>query len=389
MTKMFSSIVRLPPEGTLLRDLAVTSLAYVSEYGDVCNVEVDFLWDAVKVSAPTPQAALDPFRSLYKAAADIAAQKAKEIRLGVLRNDQQILSKLLRKPVKGFTYFDAIKDFLYAYLTREPDLSPFSRVEVGARGIELGEGRFAAINPLVSERYEHGLEFWRLNYSRELQVRLDEAWYALILAGFALAAASFVGDDLLLIYLPEDLVRTMRSLGKAFEVLKALGRLQGLHGKLSAIVREERCSTEPFPAFVLLVSLKLVERAEDRGALYDFNYSLPLAYSRLRRAGNVFTMVEKRRAELFDTIKFAVKVAREDVRLVEELLDRARRTLHLGAGVATRRKDEPDFTVYSRFFTLLLQAIHGAYPSHEVAYYGARYDLISGELVEGIIRALA
>jgi|GEM_PF-4251331 len=397
MSQEFTLIVKLPPENTLLRDLAVTSLAYINEYGGAEGVQVDFLHDMVKIRAQTRQIALDLFRSLYQEAAIIADQKATKIRLGILRNDQQILSKLLKREVKGFTYLDVIRDFLHAYSIMDFDPHPLSRVEVGDEGIRLGQGNFTAINPLICERYEHGLEFWRLNYKRKLQIRLDEAWYALILAGFALTVTSFIGDDLLLIYPPEDFVYVAETSSKLFEVLKALGKLEGFHKKVCEIAFEEWCPVEPFPAFILLVSLNLVKKAEDTSALYTLNYSLPLAFSKLRRAGNVFSMVEKRRAELFNTLKFAIKlmmknIEKEGLRLVEELANIARRTLHLGGGISKRRKDEVDFTVYNRFCTLLFQAIEGAYSPYEVVYYGARYGdkhgLISRELAEGIIRAL-
>jgi len=394
MSQEFTLIVKLPPENTLLRDLAVTSLAYISEYGNAEGVRVDFLHDMVKISAQTRQIALDPFKSLYQEAANIADRKATKIRLGILRNDQQILSKLLKKEVKGFTYLDVIRDFLHAYSIMNFDLSSLSRVEVSDEGIRLGQGDFSAINPLISERYEHGLEFWRLNYRRKLQIRLDEAWYALILAGFALTAVSFIGDDLLIIYPPEDFIHVAETPSKIFEVLKALGRLEGFHKKVCEIAFEEWCPVEPFPAFILLVSLNLVKKAEDVSALYMLNYSLPLAFYKLRRTGNVFSMVEKRRAELFDTLKFATKlmmmkeIAKEGWQLVEDLANIARRTLHLGGGVAKQRRGEADFTVYNRFCTLLFQAIQGAYSPYEVVYYGARYGLISRELAEEIIRAL-
>jgi len=398
MSQRFTLIVKLPPENTLLRDLAVTSLAYISEYGAVQDVRVDFLHDIVKISAQTRQTVLDLFKSLCQEAANIANQKATKIRLGILRNDQQILSKLLKKEVRGFTYLDVLRDFLHAYSTADFDLSSrlsasLGRVEVGDKGIKLGQGDFAAINLLISERYEHGLEFWRLNYRRELRIRLDEAWYALVLAGFALTVASFIGDELLIIYLPEDLIRAAESPSKIFEVLKDLGKLKGFHKKVCEIAFEEWCPTEPFLAFILLISLNLVEGAKDTEALYMLNYSLPLAFCKLRRAGNVFTMIEKRRAELFDALKFATKLmmketAKEGPRLLRELANIARRTLHLGGGIVRQRRGEADFTVYNRFCTLLFQAIQGAYSPYEIVYYGARYGLISKELAEGIIRAL-
>jgi hypothetical protein len=393
MSQEFTLIVKLPPENTLIRDLAVTSLAYISEYGVVQGVRVNFLHDMVKISAQTRQAILDLFKSLYREAANIANQKAIKIRLGILRNDQQVLSKLLKREVRGFTYLDALRDFLHAYSTASFNLSSLSRIEVSDKGIELGQGDFAAINLLTSERYEHGLEFWRLNYRRGLQIRLDETWYALVLAGFALTVASFIEDELLIIFLPEDLIRVAESPSKIFEVLRDLGKLEGFHKKVCEIAFEEWCPIEPFPAFILLISLNLVERAENTEALYMLNYSLPLAFCKLRRVGNVFTMIEKRRAELFDALKFVTKLVmketvKEEMRLVRELANIARRTLHLGGGIARQRRGEADFTIYNRFCTLLFQAIQGAYSPYEVVYYGARYGLISEELAEGIICAL-
>jgi hypothetical protein len=393
MSQEFTLIVKLPPENTLLRDLAVTSLAYIGEYGTVQGVQVDFLRNMVKISAKTRQIALDPFKSLYQEAANIADQKATKIRLGILRNDQQILSKLLKREVRGFTYLDVVGDFLHAYSTMNFDLFSLSRVEVSDEGVKLGQGDFVAINPLIGERYEHGLEFWRLNYRRKLQIRLDETWYALILAGFALTVASFIENDLLIIYPPEDFIHMARPPSKIFEVLKVLGKLKGFHKKVCEIAFGEWCPIEPFPAFILLISLNLVEGAEDREALYMLNYSLPLAFCKLRRTVNVFTMVEKRRAELFDVLKFATKLmmreaAKERLQLLRELANIARRTLHLGGGFAKQRKGEADFTVYNRFCMLLFQAIQGAYSPYEVVYYGSRYGLISKELAEGIIRAL-
>lgn len=386
----FSLTVKLPPEGTLLRDLAVTSLLYVSEclYISGCpDVSVEWQSDVVMISASTQAPITDAFRSLYEEAAEIAEQRVGRIRLGMLQNDQQVMSKLLRHGAKGFTYLDAIKDFLRAYLQRQPTLSSLNQVVVGVGGMVLGQGGFVALNPLVAERYEYGLEFWRLNYSRKFRVELDETWYALVLAGLALTASAFVNDELLIIYLPEELIRIPRT-SKIFEVVReAFGGLKGLHKEASKIVYEERCLTEPFPAFVMLLSCNLAKKAREFKTLYILN-SLPIALCRLRRAGNVFTMVDKRRAELFDVVRFTAKLAKEDTQLIDELIRVCRRTLQLAMGIP-RRGDEPDFTVYNRFCTLLLQAIQGAYPPYDIAYYGARYQLISKPLTEAIIRALS
>jgi hypothetical protein len=392
MSGGFTLVIKLPPEETLLRDFAITSLAYVKEYGDVENVQVEFLLDKIRVSAQSQEAVLDIFRALYQDAANIADNKVKKIHLGILQNDQRILSELLRRrEVEGFTYLDVVRDFLNAYALSDIDLLSLGQVKMNARGIRLGKGNFAAVNWLTSERYEYGMEFWRLNYRRRLQIRLDETWYALILAGFALSVSSFIGNDLIIVYLPEDFIYSVKSPSKIFEALEALGKLRGYHRKLSEIIYEEWCPPEPFSAFTLLISLNLVMRAEDVSALYLLNYSLPLALCRLRRTKNVFTMIEKRRTELFDTLKFATKLIMMEngKELVEELANIAKRTLHLGGDIAKKRKNEADFTVYNRFCTLLLQAIQGAYSPYEIVYYGTRYHIIRDtDLAEGIIHAL-
>ena len=380
MSGEYTLIVKLPPEGTLLRDLVVTSLAYIREFGYDQNVEVSFEGSAVKISAQSRDTILDLFKGLYREAAHVADAKSERIRLGILLNDQRILSRLLKREVKGLTYLDAIRDFLYAHASTDLDLSSLKDVEVRDRGIKLGQGNFATINPLVSERYEHGLEFWRLNYERKLEVLLNEEWYALTLAGFAFATASFIDGDLLMVYLPEHFVASE----VPEKLLKALGEVHGPHSlqkKVNKIVYEEQHPAEPFSAFVLLVSLNLVKGAENSPVLYAHRYSLPLALCKLRRANNVFTMLEKKQAELFDTLRFAARLMKEGVELVEELIRVARRTLSLRLGA--------EFTIYNRFCNLLLQSIQGAYSPYEVAYYGARNGLMSYSLVKGIISALS
>ena len=376
--------IRLPPEGTLLRDLTMTSLSYIHEHGRE-DLKLSFEGDVVRIRTWSTQVFSDSFKGLYEEAANIASVKSEKIRLGLLLNDRGVLSKLLKKELKGFTYLDAIRDFLQARARKDPDFLSLSTIEVRGDEIRLGRGGFVpAINPLVSERYEHGLEFWKLNYARKLRIVLDEEWYAMVLAGFALAIASLVNGDLLMVYLPEDFM--MRGVpDKLFEVLKALGGLRGFYGlqkKVNGVIYRRQCPAEPYSAFLLFTSLNLVKEAQDISALYVHNHSLPLALCKLRRSGNVFTMMERKRAELFDALRFAARLMREGEGLVEELLEVVERALSLRMGA--------ELTTYHRFCNLLLQSIQGAYSPYEVAYYGARSDLIHDhKLVRGIINALS
>lgn len=386
----FSLTVKLPPEDTILRDLALTSLIYVRERGFVHGVNIEWAWDTLSISAPSSASIIDVFKSLFEDAADVANQKTKRMRLGILRNDQQILTKLMGEKPQGLTYLDAIERFLRAYVLSDIDLSSLSQVQVGNRGITLGKGGFAALNFLTSERYEYGLEFWKLNYRLRFQIELDRIWYALILAGFALTASAFINNEVLLIYLPEDFIHNVYTNSKIFEVMKSdFEGLRGLHKKVSNTIYERGCVSEPFPSFVLFLCLNLLKEAKILGTLSMLN-SLPLALCRIRRVGNVFTMVEKRRAELFDVMKFVVRLAmaKKGLEAINELRDKSERALRLGSMIMPR-EGEADFTVYNRFFTMLLQAIQGAYSPYEAVYYGARHQLISMDLSRAIIHAFS
>ncbi|MEM4447223.1 MAG: hypothetical protein QW461_08030 [Candidatus Jordarchaeales archaeon] len=373
--------VSLPPEGTLIRDLTVLSLVYVKENVD----EVEWQSDKVIVKAPSQGAVVDAFEALYENAARVASGKAPRVKIGLLQNDRSVFSKLIG--VQCDTYLDAVSSFLLAHKNKlNPDFlsSSLSHVSLGADELELGVGKkFPALNLLVSEKYERGLEFGRLNLKRKFDVRLDEEWYALVLSGLAFSVSSFIDNDLLLTCIPEHalLVSHLRAL-RVLE--KAYVSLRDLHGKVSETIYSENVTLDPVPAFLLLLALSLAKKASDLRALHSLD-RISFVFYKFRRSRNVFTLLGKHLVELLDLVLFAARLVEMSRELVSELVQVARRTIELT--FRAPREDEPDYTVYNRFCTLLVQAIQGAYSIHEIVYYGARYGLISGELAEGILHA--
>jgi hypothetical protein len=385
-----SLVVKLPPEGTLLRNFISFSLNYVK---DRPRVNLEWLGDEVKISAPT-RVLEAAFRSLYEESADIAEKKSEGIRIGILRNDKNVFLKLLgaKKDKDIGTYLDAIATFLKKS-SDNVDLSSFNKLERQANGIKLGDGGFAALNFLVAEKYEYGLEFGRLNLRLRFKIELDEAWYSLVLAGFASCISVNIREDMLFAYPPEDFIYLEQTDTKLFNAIKkAFDGLLGLQGEINSALYDVRCTGEPLPATMLFLSLRLSGEAKEKGTLdilrsEDIS-SLPLSLCKLRRTGNVFTIAEKRRMELCNALKFSSSLALNSDKSVKELERVCRRTIQLASGLRPRR-DEPDFTVYNRFTTLLLQAIEQAYSAYEVVYYGSRYGLISGYLGKDIIEALS
>ncbi|MEM2173314.1 MAG: hypothetical protein QXS66_08800 [Thermoproteota archaeon] len=379
--------IKLPPEGTLIRDFILTSLSYLREKEPRINLE--WLEDDVKVNA-SPLVLETAFRSLYGESAELAKNKVKKIRLGIIPNDKNAFSKLfgVKKDKVTGTYLDVMAKLLEKS-SKNIKLSTLSKLERHARGIRFGDGGIVALGFLVAEKYEYGLEFGRLNFRLKFNIELDEAWYPLVLAGFVWCISTRLGEDTLFTFFPEDFIKLEQMNTKIFNVIKrAFGGLSILQEKINDTLCEVESIGEPFPATVLLLSLRLSKIAKDNGSLSiigseDFN-SLPLSLCRLRRTPKTFVIIDKRRAEISRVIKFSSSLAMKSDKSVNNLERICRRTIQLASGFRPR-PDEPDFTVYNRFTTLLLQAIEQAYSIYEVVYYGSRYGLLSRTLGEDII----
>lgn len=383
-------VVKLPPEGTLMRDFILASLNYLKERESRINLE--WLGDEVKIDA-SMRILETTFRSLYEESAELAKNKAKRIRLGVLQNDKGIFSRLLNVEKVAGTYLDLIAEFLKKS-SENIKLSTLSKLERYAKGIKLGNGGFAALNFLTAEKYEYGLEFGRLNLRLKFKIEFDEAWYPLVLAGFIWCISTQLSEDILFSYLPEDFIRSEQINIEMFNTIrKVFGGLFGLQEKINNTLYEVASIGEPFPATILILSLRLSRIAKEDGLLdilrsEDIN-SLPLSLCRLRRMQKTFIIVDKRRVELSRILKFSSDLAMKNDESVKELEEICKRTIQLASGRFRQRSDEPDFTVYNRFTTLLLQAIEQAYSIYEVVYYGSRYGLLSRTLGEDIIGTLS
>ncbi|MEM3573770.1 MAG: hypothetical protein QXJ62_06065 [Nitrososphaeria archaeon] len=384
-------VVKLPPEGTLLRDFVLASLNFLSEES---HINLEWLGDEVRINASVKRLET-AFRSLYEVSAKLAENKAKKIQLGMLLNDRNIFSKLLNVKRDGIpsTYLDAIAVFLKKS-SKNVKLSTFNRLERRANSIKLGDGSFSALNFLATEKYEYGLEFERLNLKLKFEIKLDEAWYSLVLAGFVWCISTRLDEDILFSYLPEDFILSEQINARMFGAIRRVfGGLSSLREKINDVFYEARSIGEPFPATMLLLSLKLSRAARDSGSLDILRSenisSLPLSLCRLRRTQRVFVTVDKRRVELCKALKFSSDLTMKSDKSVNELEGICKRTIQLASNRFKPRPNEPDFTVYNRFTTLLLQAIEQAYSVYEVVYYGSRYGLLSRTLGENIIEAIS
>lgn len=383
-----SLVIKLPPEGTLIRDFILTSLNVLGEMESRINFE--WLGDEVKINA-SPRILETAFRSLYEESAKLAENKAKRIRLGILVNDKNVFSKLLdiKKDKVTGTYLDMIAAFLKES-SNSIKLSTFNKLEKRANGIKFGNGGLVALNFLTAEKYEHGLEFGRLNLRLKFRIELDKEWYQLVLAGFAWCISAQLDKDVLFSYLPESYIQLEQMNIKLFNAIKrTFDGLSGLRRRINGTLYETGSIGEPFPATVLLLSLRLSKEAKDNGSLdilrsEDIN-SLPLLLCRLRRTSRTFNIVDKRYVELRGALNFSSNLAKINDKSVEELEGICRRTIQLAGSRFRPRRGEPDFAVYNRFTTLLLQAIEQAYSVYEIIYYGSRYGIISRELGENII----
>jgi len=389
--------IQLPPEGTLVRDLVVNALLYIADRGGWLDVELELEpQQRVAVLAPSQSNVEEIFRNLYNFGAEQLDEKRNYMRrIGILRNDQTILNKLTRTNVKGMDYAEVISTFLKGAQPSFDDLSrSLPNLQFSANSLKLGEGEYAMLNPLIPERYETGTEFWRINISRKLEVRADRTWYGLILSGFATALSGYVSDEILLTLVHEPLVwlRT-RELISAFN--KAFGGRANYYGRISNVIARERLHVEPMQEFLIFLASRLSEGISE-AALMEIP-STVVNFCRLRRTETVFTMLSKQSSDMSSLLRFALRLRSKSEYASNRLGELAQRTISIYHGARLREGEhlEP----YHRFFTLLFQAIHGAYQPFEAIYFGARSGVLSrvvrGELevdrrlVESLISVFA
>ncbi len=178
-------VIELPPPGMLIRELAITAINMMGEFG---GVKISQVGNEVIVSHDNLDAALRSFSSEVNLIYEVKSDKVKWPRLHV--NDKGTLKKAI--PQAQLSSMESYGDVSIYYVNKLPELLGRGgrlSIKLSRDSITLGRGEISMFQLFKVELYERGLSF-NQPYQMELSVRFDEAWASLLLSGFIL---SYVG----------------------------------------------------------------------------------------------------------------------------------------------------------------------------------------------------
>jgi hypothetical protein len=175
-------VIELPPPGMLIRELAITAINMMGEFG---GVKISQVGNEVIVSHDNLDVALRSFSSEVNLIYKVKSDKVKWPRLHV--NDRGTLRKVI--PQAQLSSMRSYGDVSIYYVNKLPELLGRGgrlSIKLSRDSITLGRGEISMFQLFKVELYERGLSF-NQPYQMELSVRFDEAWASLLLSGFILS----------------------------------------------------------------------------------------------------------------------------------------------------------------------------------------------------------
>ena len=183
-------VIELPPPGMLIRELAITAINMMGEFG---GVKISQVGNEVIVSHDNLGVALGSFSSEVNLIYEVKSDKVMWPRLHV--NDKGTLKKAI--PQAQLSSMESYGDVSIYYVNKLPELLGRGgrlSIKLSRDSITLGRGEISMFQLFKVELYERGLSF-NQPYQMELSVRFDEAWASLLLSGFILSYMGMRRDD--------------------------------------------------------------------------------------------------------------------------------------------------------------------------------------------------
>ncbi|MEM4971892.1 MAG: hypothetical protein QXE01_11655 [Sulfolobales archaeon] len=213
-------IIELPPPGTLIRDLALTAINMIGAFGEA---SISLRGNEVIVSHGDMTTALGRFSNEVYLIYGVKS-KGRNFRWPYLHvNDKGTLKKII--PQSQLDKIETYGDVAVYFVREIPRiLGQGGRlsVKIGRNSIQLGQGKLSMFQLFKVELYEKGLSY-NMPYQLDLDVRMDEAWTSLLLAGFAVSYMGMrASDGVVLSTIPEIYDRCSQDSWLAINVASAL-----------------------------------------------------------------------------------------------------------------------------------------------------------------------
>ena len=186
-------VIELPPPGTLIRDLALTAINLIGAFG---RASISQRGDEIIISHINLPSALDRFTNeilqIYQA-------KNRYIRRwpALHVNDKNTLKKKIPgNQLDAINTYGDLAEYFIKQLSGRISRKNRLIVELSKNSILLGQAQeaFSMLQLFKVEFYEKGLVY-NMPYHLDMEIRVDENWASILLAGFVAAYMGMRSSD--------------------------------------------------------------------------------------------------------------------------------------------------------------------------------------------------
>ncbi|MEM4642842.1 MAG: hypothetical protein QXF36_06715 [Candidatus Caldarchaeum sp.] len=200
--------IKLLPYGTLARELVLSALSPLAFTASLGGTTLHIYEDEAVVCGP-----IDSLAQVFQNAQQLLLNKNKLPAINPHYNDRQVMAKIKGKLNLQVNdtyrdYVDALCSWAINDLQTNPDkwLESLDKINYSTKTITLGEPKsaFSGFQPLKIEKYKYGKRFG--DFRAQMDIKMDERWVALVLAGFGVCYSGFADGEIILSTIPEKVI---------------------------------------------------------------------------------------------------------------------------------------------------------------------------------------
>ena len=354
-----------PPVGMNARLLTVNFVAKLLEspYIEIARCDPD----GILIRAETQNELVSAFNHAIKT---IGEEFNKKLENGEIQdffmhiNDRGTFQKLTGQTVaKGARFCETLAKVLQRVNLTWNELQKLGHMYIIEKPQEiiLGGQELALPMEILHERYEAKYEFLKGRGGRKIKFRGSHAWLYVLLSGFALGYGGFYGNEILQVYLSENLLAE-----ENLSILKILVA----QGSVMDIITTLRTPPRPKIPYLLYVTCKVLRMLREKGLINEFLKGKAVLEMDRIMVGRAVSLVEKMVLDLTSLLeklnRIEEKVGYRGRSLLSWISNKARKTIDL------LRWGGPGYNAYAKLMTELYSVLQGSGDPLNLCYYALR-----------------
>lgn len=393
MSEEFTKLrIILPPEGSLMRDLILTTLPILTDSEGFRKLEYSKSLNEIFLFFINKYAIEEAFETLFDTTLRVIERKRKAgVRdRGLHRNDAQWISKIVNYQEGYLAAAKALIEFFRSNF--DPTYLSIRSVRgyKEVYGCPNGE-TYALIQPLKIENYEYGSEWLKgIGGGIKSEIRLDLNYYILLMSGYALSYAGIMDSEMIFLcpeesWIIENIIRGKylwlpyeKILGKFSTFLYESKDNKGIITRIACL----RIPLEPKHAYLIYIASDLASAFKERKVILK---TLRLCFTRIAGGGRTFTLLERSKADLASLIAKITRLYKYSEEAISCLKKISKKALLF------RRYNLSLYGDYCRFISHFYEYLHQAYDPFFLIYEAARghvgtHESCLKELLRAIIK---